>query len=35
MLTDTRFYIGIAVGVAAVMFVIPWVRGTMAARASG
>lgn len=35
MLTDTRFYIGVGVGVILVMFVIPWVRGTMAARASG
>lgn len=35
MLTDTRFYIGVGVGVVLVMFVVPWVRGTMAARASG
>jgi hypothetical protein len=34
VLTDTRFWLGVGVGVAAVMFVIPWVRGTMAARAS-
>jgi len=34
MLTDTRFWLGIGVGVVAVMFVIPWVRGTMAARAA-
>lgn len=30
MLTDTRFYIGIAVGAALVMFVLPWARGAMA-----
>ena len=34
MLTDTRFWIGVGVGVLAVMFVIPWVRGTMAGRSS-
>lgn len=33
MLTDTRFYIGIGVGAALVLFVIPWVRGAMAAKA--
>lgn len=32
MLTDTRFYVGVAVGVGLVMFVIPWVRGMAAAR---
>lgn len=35
MLTDTRFYIGIGVGIALWAFVIPWVRGTMAARNGG
>jgi hypothetical protein len=34
VLTDTRFWIGIGVGVVAVMFVVPWVKGTMAARAA-
>jgi hypothetical protein len=34
VLTDTRFYFGVGVGVVLVMFVVPWVRGTMAARAS-
>lgn len=35
MLTDMRFWLGIGVGVVAVMFVIPWVRGSMAARQGG
>lgn len=35
MLTDMRFWIGIAVGAAMVAFVIPWARGTMAARQGG
>lgn len=35
MLTDMRFWIGVGVGVIAVMFVIPWARGTMAARSAG
>lgn len=35
MLTDTRFYIGILVGVIGVMFVGPWIRGTLAARQGG
>jgi hypothetical protein len=26
--TDTRFWIGVAVGVVGVMFVVPWVRGS-------
>lgn len=30
MLTDMRFYIGIAVGVGLVMFVLPWAKGAMA-----
>jgi len=34
VLTDTRFWLGVGVGVLSVMFVIPWVRGTMAARAN-
>jgi hypothetical protein len=32
VLTDTRFWIGVGVGVIGVMFVVPWVRGTLAAR---
>jgi hypothetical protein len=35
MLTDSRFWIGVGVGVLTVMFVVPWVRGTMAAKAGG
>lgn len=35
MLTDMRFWLGVGVGVIAVMFVIPWARGTMAARQGG
>ena len=35
MLTDMRFWIGVGVGVVAVMFVVPWARGTMAARNGG
>lgn len=35
MLTDLRFWIGVGVGVVAVMFVVPWARGTMAARQGG
>lgn len=34
MFTDTRFYIGVAVGAALVMFVIPWARGAMASKAA-
>lgn len=34
IITDTRFLIGVAVGAGAVMFVIPWVRGLMAAKAA-
>jgi hypothetical protein len=34
VLTDTRFYIGVAVGAALVMFVIPWARGAMASKAA-
>lgn len=32
MLTDTRFYIGIAVGAGLVMFVLPWARGAFASK---
>jgi hypothetical protein len=35
VLTDTRFYIGVAVGAGLVMFVLPWLRGAMASRSSG
>lgn len=35
MLTDTRFWIGVGVGVVGVMFVYPWVRGRMAAKQAG
>lgn len=35
MLTDMRFYIGVGVGALLVIFVIPWARGTMAARQGG
>lgn len=35
MLTDMRFWLGVGVGVLAVMFVVPWVRGSMAARQGG
>lgn len=35
MLTDTRFYVGIGVGVILVLFVVPWVRGTMGQRQGG
>jgi len=35
MLTDMRFWIGVGVGVVAVMFVIPWARGMAAARNGG
>lgn len=34
MFTDTRFYVGIAVGAAVVLFVLPMVRGFMAAKSS-
>jgi hypothetical protein len=32
MLTDTRFWLGIGVGVVLVMFVVPWARGLTAQR---
>lgn len=32
MLSDTRFWLGVGVGVVGVMFVVPWIRGAMAAR---
>lgn len=32
MLTDTRFWLGIGVGIVGVMFVWPWLRGAMASR---
>ena len=35
MLTDTRFLIGVAVGVGLWAFVVPWARGTLAARQGG
>lgn len=35
MLTDMRFYLGIGVGVVLVMFIVPWARGTMAAKQGG
>jgi hypothetical protein len=35
VLTDTRFYIGVAVGAGLVMFVIPWLRGAMASKSGG
>jgi hypothetical protein len=35
MLTDMRFYLGVGVGLVLVMFVIPWARGTMAAKQGG
>lgn len=35
MLTDIRFWLGVGVGVLGVMFVVPWLRGTMAARQGG
>lgn len=35
MFTDTRFYIGIGVGAALILLVIPWVRGAMAAKSGG
>lgn len=34
MLSDTRFWIGVGVGVVGVMFVAPWVRGALAARSA-
>jgi len=30
-----RFWLGVGVGVIVVMFVVPWVRGTMAAQQGG
>lgn len=35
MLTDSRFYVGIAVGAVVVLFVLPMVRGMMAGAKSG
>jgi hypothetical protein len=34
MLTDTRFYLGLAVGAAFVLFVLPMIRGAMASKGS-
>ena len=34
MLSDSRFWIGVGVGVVGVMFVVPWVRGAMAKKAA-
>lgn len=33
MLTDTRFYLGLALGAALVLFVVPMIRGAMANKA--
>lgn len=35
MISDSRFWIGVGVGVVGVMFVYPWVRGALAARKQG
>jgi hypothetical protein len=35
MLTDTRFYLGLAFGAALVLFVVPMIRGAMAGKAGG
>lgn len=35
IVTDTRFLIGVAVGAAVVLFVVPYVRGLSAAKANG
>lgn len=35
MLTDSRFLIGVGVGAALALFVVPWVRGAMASRSGG
>lgn len=34
MLTDSRFWVGVAVGVVAAMFVVPFVRAQLAVRAA-
>ena len=35
MFTDMRFWLGVAAGAALVAFVLPWARGTMAAKQGG
>lgn len=35
MLTDTRFYLGLALGAALVLFIVPMVRGAMASKSAG
>lgn len=35
MLTDMRFWLGVGAGVLLTMFVVPWARGTLAARQGG
>jgi hypothetical protein len=35
MITDSRFWIGVAVGAALVYFALPFARGTLAAKRQG